>query len=160
MAFDWLEFLRAKRIHYATKGRNVAAGAVAIKCPFCGAADPSEHLVIRLNGRGWWCWRNRAHRGHSAAWLVSRLLHVSVEAAAAITKETQFLPSGDFLTNMRRTLFGEITLEGEADAGPDPLDKPREWRSIVDGTAGRAYRNYLRGRGFTDLMIADRKSVV
>src|SRR6185503_11264139 len=39
---DWEHTLSQHGVPYATRGPNVARGAIAVKCPFCGPADPSE----------------------------------------------------------------------------------------------------------------------
>ena len=39
--FNWRELLDEQRIAYIERGANVKRGEVNIRCPFCGAADPS-----------------------------------------------------------------------------------------------------------------------
>jgi len=86
--FDWPRFLRARGIAFVTRGPNVGAGHVGVRCPWCGAADPSQHLSISLRGSSYHCWRNsRAHSGSSRAWLIQALLRCSPEEARQIAGE-------------------------------------------------------------------------
>lgn len=60
-----LELLRQQGVPLVTRGPNVKKGEVNMRCPFCGAADPSHHLGINPNNGYWACWRNSDHRGKS-----------------------------------------------------------------------------------------------
>src|SRR5262245_59631880 len=79
--FDWPQFLTRNRIPFVTEGKNTPRGSIGIKCPFCGVADPSEHMVIRLSGKGWRCWRDQSHSGSSPERLIQALIHCSLAAA-------------------------------------------------------------------------------
>jgi hypothetical protein len=80
--FDWQTFLREHRIAFITQGANVKRGELNIKCPFCGSADPSQHMGLNLD-TGWYsCWRNRAqHSGKSPVRLIMALLRVPYHRA-------------------------------------------------------------------------------
>ena len=52
--YPWIDLIQ-KKIPYVTTGPNVARGHFAIKCPFCGEADPSEHLGIEESTGRWGC---------------------------------------------------------------------------------------------------------
>lgn len=82
---EWERVLSEHRIPYVSRGPNVKRGEVNIACPFCGSADPSQHMGISLE-TGWWsCWRNRAqHSGKSPLRLLMRLLRVPYAQAREI----------------------------------------------------------------------------
>src|ERR1044072_5073781 len=104
MRFDWIAFLRRNNIYYTMKGPNASRGRVNIKGPFCGQDDPSEHLGIKLNGNGWSCWRNGAHKGPSSETLVAALLRCGATEARQIVEGEQSatLPSdGDLGSSLR-----------------------------------------------------------
>lgn len=46
--FDFINFLDDFDIHYETVGKNISAGWIGIRCPFCD--DPSSHLGLELGG--------------------------------------------------------------------------------------------------------------
>lgn len=100
MPFNWVQFLESNHVHFATSGPNVSRGHVAVKCPFCGTQDPSEHMSINLQHGGWRCFRNHDHSGKSPAYLVQALISCSRERAQAIVGEGVFLPD-DFLGAVR-----------------------------------------------------------
>lgn len=146
MAFDWLRFFDANRIEYASRGHNVSHGHVAIHCPFCGVQDAGQHLSVALNGRGWRCFRQPdIHRGKSSTRLISALLNCSFETAAKICGEQIVIPD-DFMARVDGLL------------NPPPLAKPKklvmpvEFRPFVDKPSCWPYLNYLKRRGFVDLL--------
>jgi hypothetical protein len=143
MAFNWVQFLDSHHIHYATSGPNVSRGHVAVKCPFCGSQDPSQHMSINLKHGGWNCWRNDNHSGKSPVYLVQALIACSRERAQAIVGEGVFLPD-DFLGAVRGLIAPQQA----------PVQRqvtlPEEFKSF--GTrkpSSRRYEQYLLGRGFT-----------
>lgn len=77
---NWPQFLTSKGIHYVMSGPNTARNNISIKCPYC--TDPSEHLGISLEGKGWSCWRCHNHGG--ATKLIQKLLHCDWEEAQRI----------------------------------------------------------------------------
>jgi hypothetical protein len=86
MRFDWLSFVEKQRITYVTKSPNVARGHIAIRCPFCGGSDPSQHmgLCLDVGNPVWGCLRDRRHRGRNPTWLVMRLLGCGASTAREI----------------------------------------------------------------------------
>lgn len=83
--FDWERLLKERRIPYAESGPNVKRGELAIKCPWCGSADPSMHMGLNREN-GWYsCWRNRSqHSGKSPLRLIMKLLRVPYGMAREI----------------------------------------------------------------------------
>lgn len=148
--FDWPSFLKSRAIPFVTSGPNVAKGAIAIRCPWCGPADPSEHLVIRLNGKGWWCWRNKTHRGGSPVRIVATLLGCSFEQAAQITGTERYLPPADFLGSVEKLLYPTKAKEEKRRA----LELPEEFRPLYAGRMRHLYRSYLKEeRGFYETEV-------
>jgi hypothetical protein len=82
---DWLPLLQKHGIEYAERGANVKRGEVAVRCPFCGSADPSKHMGIDVNTGRWACWRNKQeHSGKSPVRLLVKLLGVTYTQARDI----------------------------------------------------------------------------
>lgn len=72
--FDWERALGELGVEYVTSGKNVGHGEINIRCPWCGANDPSFHLGINPKKSAWRCWRNKAHAGKSITYLLNRLV--------------------------------------------------------------------------------------
>ena len=155
--FDWVGFLEARGIEYQTAGSNVSAGNISIHCPYCGPADPSFHLSISLQGRGWRCWREHAHRGRSPVRLVATLANCSQDMAASIVGVERHLPE-DFLTKVNTTLS---PVQGNPDR--PALSLPEEFRQFDKSKPScRPFLNYMRQRGYalsTILRITERFKV-
>lgn len=84
---DWVRFLEENNVHYVTRGPNTKRGEISIKCPFCGPADPSEHLGIDLVSGKWGCHRDVSHRGTAAARLVRATLNCSSSIANKVISQ-------------------------------------------------------------------------
>lgn len=83
--FDWQALLREQNIPHIERGPNVKRGELNVKCPWCGAADPSYHLGLNLATGFYACWRNKAgHSGKSPLRLIMKLLNVDYQRARAI----------------------------------------------------------------------------
>jgi len=139
MSFDWISFLDSSHIHYVTSGPNVSRGNVAAHCPFCGSADPSQHMSINIESKGWRCFRNRDHSGKSPVRLVQALLGTTYERAEAIVNSSTFIPD-DFMGAVMRKLSPP----------PEPERKtrlriPKEFRRIEYRAASKRYTDYLEG---------------
>jgi len=147
LAFDWKRFLSRHSIDYVTQGPNVARGAINVKCPFCGPADPSEHLGISLSGKGWGCWRNATHRGKSRARLIQALLRCSHERAQELAGGTVVTPQDNsFADQLSSMLTGEQVAKVER---PTKLELPTEFKPLT-ANAGLAkpFVEYLQNRGY------------
>lgn len=81
--FDWREFCRREHVQFVESGPNTARGNISIRCPFCGNADPSQHMGLSLNLREpyWGCLRNGSHAGRNPAYLIARLLGIAYKTA-------------------------------------------------------------------------------
>lgn len=140
---------------YVTRGPNTGPGQISVKCPWCGAADPSEHLSISLSGAGWRCFRNpRAHSGRSRSWLISGLLNVSLEEAKRLAGEDASPPPEDEDFAVRVAgLLGEnqVLSAGTGNFSPR-LQLPKEFKRLRWGPKlARPFWEYLRSdkRKFT-----------
>ena len=135
--FDWEHFLQSNRIDYEQEGgRNIKT-----HCPFC-SDDPSKHMIISTEGRGWKCWRDtRRHSGVNPTKLVAALLRCSYAEAARITgSETP--DTTNFLDRVK-SLLTEQKLE------LPKLQVPSEFRIFSDKPSCRPFLNYLKQRGHT-----------
>lgn len=147
MAFNWEEFLRDHNVHYVTRGPNTPRNHVSTKCPFCGTADPSEHMAISLEGHGWHCWRNRVHKGRSPIKLIQALIGCSYEQAQIIAGVSVTIPT-DFLGSVKAQFESHNSIEDET-----PLDLPPEFRKLNELPSCRPYIRYLAQRGLSDWEI-------
>lgn len=149
---DWIKFFQAYRIYYVTTGPRTTKGWVEIKCPFCGSADPSQHMGVKLRGRRWHCWRNAQHTGSDPAELIQQLLGCSRAEARALARD------GDVTVGLQDH---EITSQLRAHLGEDAPRRSAEFllraeqvRPLTDsGVLVEPFLNYLRGRGYTGAML-------
>jgi len=153
MRFDWPRFLRQHHIEYVTSGPNTARGALSIRCPYCGEADPSQHLGISLFGKGWGCLRNSAHRGKSPLRLVQKLINCSEAEARRLVGGTEAVaPSQDdfaasFASLKKQT--GSPSLEHLRS-----LSLPKEFKSLLNGSVfAQPFISYLEQRGYRTAQI-------
>ncbi len=139
--FDWITFLSARGIPFVTKGPNLPrADIVAIQCPWCGDADPSQHLAI---GRpGYRCLRNRDHKGRNPTRLVQALIGCSWEQAQIITGANVTHAPDHFLERVKQSLNPPALLP------KIPLEWPSTFRPFRQLPSAMPYVNYLRQRGF------------
>lgn len=149
--FNWRAFLDQHRIPYVTEGPNTPRGSLGIKCPFCGEADPSEHMVLRPFGNYWSCWRDREHRGGNPAKLVQALLGCSFSQAYDITAGS----TGPAITENLDDQIEEALQRRSVSKSDSPIDLYPEWpasfRPFTDGYAARPFLEYLSKRGFHKL---------
>lgn len=145
---DWPSFLSSNGIPFVEKGRNVSRGNVAINCPFCAGADPSEHCNISLSGKGFYCLRNKQHSGGEAR-LVQVLLHCTYEQALDYVKGGRSIPD-DWYSRVMSLVNASPAL-----AVAQPLKWPKEFRRLDQHRIScRPYWQYLkRERRYTDAQI-------
>lgn len=134
--FDWLTFLNSRGIPYVTSGPNVARGRVAIKCPWCGDDDPSEHLGIDLHNERWGCLRRSEHRGGSPVKLISMLAGCSLDQAREIAGKQRFIPE-DFHLQVEAALNPVKVKDRES------LILPNEFRNFANVPSAWPFINYL-----------------
>lgn len=141
--FDWPDFLSQHNIEYVTSGPNVSKGRIAIRCPLCGGADPSQHMTISLSGQGWRCWRNPDHRGIQPTRLIQVLLGCSFEQARTIVYGVNPTLPEDFLGRVNGAL---------RPAAPPPQNQRltllNEFLPLKDLPSARPFIRYLASRGY------------
>lgn len=151
-AFDWKPLLTQHRIFYIERGANVKRGEVNIACPWCGAADPSQHLGINLE-TGWYsCWRNKAgHSGKSPLRLIMKLLHVPYEKAREIAGLGEGYIDPEGFDAVVARLMGRAEVSGKAVERREFLDLDKHFIPILDDRMKtRRFWNYLYTRGFLE----------
>jgi hypothetical protein len=141
-SFDWINFLSQRGIAFVTKSPNLPRrDLVAIQCPWCGNADPSQHLAI--GEPGYRCLRNPDHRGRNPARLVQVLTNCSWQQALAITGVTSTNIPSNFLERVQQAL------DPPEKPIPIPLELPDTFRPFRQLPSARPYISYLHRRGFT-----------
>lgn len=154
--FNWPDLLKREGIPYIEKGPNVKRGAINIKCPFCGSADPSYHMGLQLEN-GWWaCWRNRTqHSGKSPVRLIMKLLGVPYWLA----RKTAGLGDEDADPEGFDAAAARLLGRGASTARPEEvrrefLQHGRHSVPITDRVSTRRAWDYLWDRGFDDCDLA------
>lgn len=149
MAFDWIAFLNEYRVPFVERGPNINRTQIGIRCPYCGNADPSEHMAIHRSG-GWWrCRRNNNHSGSTPHRLVMQL------AACSFTQAQQIVGDQgparaldvDFAAQVRALAQGPSAVAVEE---PAPRTFPAEFKPLTPRGAGRRFWDYLIDRHYTD----------
>lgn len=152
MSWNVLKFLNDHRIPYKESGKNVAHGNVNIRCPLCGANDPSEHMGINLETGYWACWRDPNHRGKSPLKLVTTILGCTYQEARDELGITLRDPSE--LEKVLKSLQNEPELPFEEPKAKE-LKFPKEFKGISKKPPRAQYFNYLTMRGFNPEDIKD-----
>lgn len=149
MRFDWHRFCTAHHIPFVTSGPNTSRGDISVKCPWCGSADPSEHLGLHLdtNNPVWGCLRNSRHRGRSPVYLVAKLLRISFGAATELVEQS--VPPVDDFDAVVELLRGGDEIPQKS-TYKSKVRYPEEFRRLIDGTYGQRFIDYLAFRGFHD----------
>lgn len=145
---DWEAFFTDHGIEYVGRGPNVKRGNVNIACPFCGD-DPSHHMGVSLDGKGFGCWRSVNHVGKKPHNLIRALLGCSFNQAKIIAQQY----SAADPENLDEAL-------ASLQAGSEP-DKPAakrgklqfrpEFRTIKSRGVSSRFYHYLYNRGFYDV---------
>ncbi len=151
--FDWPSFLRQNRIEFVTSGPNTARNHISCRCPFCGEADPSQHLGISLDGRGWGCLRNAAHRGKSPVRLIRQLLRCSEAEAKRIVggAEATAPTLSSFEASVAALRGSATTLQPEPEID---LHFPKEFKPLANGSPlSQPFIGYLESRGYRTAQI-------
>ena len=155
MRFSWEKFLKEQHIPYVTNGPNVARGNWAIKCPYCGSADPSQHMGLKLDvaNPAWGCFRNAEHRGRNPRRLVQRLLSCSFRQALAIVQGQQS-PLDEFAGAAAR-LAAAPDPTPAPNAPTRPVTLPRGSKPVAEAGYGQRFVDYLQiDRGFGEEALA------
>lgn len=148
MQFGWLRFCTEYRIPFVTRGPNVGRNNIGIRCPYCGNADPSEHLGLSLDIKNpaWGCLRNPQHRGRDPRRLVQTLLRCGYQQALSIVKTHNTAVPDDF-----DALAGNITTSPREQKPSEELFFPKAFKPLASAESKYAeqFLNYVAGnRGF------------
>ena len=149
-----LAFLHRHGIDYSERGKR--RGWVQIRCPLCGDADPGTHMGLRLNGKGYSCWRNpRQHSGTDIATLIPLLIGCSAEEAHNIAHGESEKPSdSELFTRLQKQLGGDTMVVEEVHTSRPPV-MPKAFKSLNNGSPfATPFLNYLKKRGYSDWSIA------
>lgn len=147
MIHDWRSFLDSIGVDYDEHSSKAARGNIAIQCPWCGDADPSKHLGIRLDDGVWGCFRDPSHRGRSPARLIAKLKGCSYAEAKHIEGSGRVsVPDQGFADEIERVLAGSTRTELTHQPWPH---EARQFRPDPHALE-RRFHGYLRARGFRD----------
>ena len=146
---DWPTLLSQHRVEFVETGPNVnGRDYIAVRCPFCGASDPSQHMTIRRTGKVWRCWRNPSHRGRDPAKLLAALLGCSYFQAQTLLGPDLGTPlSDDWLERVKGKLGAVGRPTDQADQ-VEPLEMPEEFKKFKDVPSASRFLSYLERRGF------------
>lgn len=137
-------------ITYVERGANVKRGEINIQCPFCGSADPSQHMGLNLETGYWACWRNQDHRGKSPLRLLTRLLGISYTRARQIAGMDPNAPADpDGFDAVAARVMGR----NKDIAHPDHVRReflafPQEFAALRHTGGSQRHWNYLLDRKF------------
>lgn len=146
--FDWRALLDEQRVPYVERGANVKRGEVNIRCPFCGAADPSYHLGLNLETGFWACWRNNTHRGKSPIRLLMRMLNASYARACEIAGVNKdYVDPEGFDAAAARIMGRDKKIERPEQVRRRHLSLD-EFEPVTERIRTRRHWNYLYQRGF------------
>lgn len=150
--FDVRAFLERTGIEYITHGPNVGRDNINCQCPFCGSADPSQHMGIQLSPPyNWGCWRDTDHRGKKLHRLIMALARCSYAEAKVILGD-------DGPGVLDTTVWNGMALDPDSmwdeeveEEVAKELPMPEEFRWLDNGQSS-SYRfvDYLMGRGFLE----------
>lgn len=153
MAFNWPRFLKAHNIEWVDKGPSTTKDNIATRCPWCGQGDPSHHLAISIDGKGYRCFRVKSHRGRSVPRLIAALLNCSWPEAlrlAGVPSISTDITEHDLGRRMAMLVNGASKTNGDAKR----LKLLPEFRPVTDWGAGRYFVDYLiEKRGYEALDI-------
>ena len=154
MRFDWRSFCNRNHIQYVTSGPNTAKGNISIRCPWCGNADPSEHMGLAVDAARpyWGCLRNAQHRGRHPAKLIARLLRISYGAAASLVSA-----SGPPIDDFEEAVASLSAAPGTLESRPVKMlpSLPPEFQNLTEGRYASRFLAYLANRGFDAADVAD-----
>lgn len=157
MRFDWTAFCLKNQVAFVTRGPNTGRNRISIKCPYCGAADKSQHMGLSLDVKWphWGCLRNSSHRGNNPRRLVQKLLGITYEEALRLVRGTQTADDVELSNALDALRADAAAPEQASQASERPL--PSECRSIADAmtsprlpgkTYARKFLDYVADRGF------------
>ncbi len=146
---DFPKLFDRHRVTYRTSGANVAAGHIAVKCPWC-RDDPSEHLEIKLSN-GWYrCFRSpQLHKGKSPHRLLRALLNITFEEIDRLIGRSRGLSGFEAAIASLEDAEQGVDETAIAVKSRQNLTLPDDFRPLdeSDRRAG-LFLDYLERRGF------------
>ena len=129
MAIKWRELLSTLGVPWVERSPNISKGEIGLRCPWCGNADPSQHLALDETTGYYQCRRSAGHGGKSPFWLLRGL-------------------------GVRRDLAELVALYGGPDIvrdRPDPVPATvfaKRWDDFAPAADDDEACDYLKRRGF------------
>lgn len=138
------DIIESQGVETVDRGPNVKRGHFNIKCPMCGAGDPSHHMGINEDTGYWGCWRNAEHRGKSGVRLIVAITGLPVWRVRELLGIRES-PDLEQFAKLRARLVGSDKAEDAPEAAQAVLKFPKQFRPLEDGpiAAGRFMR-YMR----------------
>ena len=138
---DWRALFDEIHVEWKDRGPNSSRSNINLSCPWCGD-DPSMHLAVALNGKGYYCYRNPGQ--HSGQRL-----------------ETLLVKLGVGRTEAQSLLAHHSGKDSPEAARPRPLPQvgelARAWGRFEPAADYPFCLEYLEARGFDDpLLLAAR----
>lgn len=140
-------------IEVVDRGPNVKRGNYNVKCPFCGAADPSAHMGIDATTAWWGCWRNSEHRGKSPVRLLIALLSKPVWEIRKLLGLRDG-PGLDLFAGLRQRIEARQAEVAESVQAP-VLILPAHFRKLPYGQGGERHCAYLTSRGLAGPVLGN-----
>lgn len=149
MAFEWERFLVEHQISYVDRGANINRFELGIRCPFCGNADPSEHMAIHRSRGSFRCRRDSSgtHAGRSPHRLIQALIGCSFPEAARLVGDQSptTMVDDQFVAQVQRMMAPRQTTE----AIYRPTHFPPEFKPLSPFGMGRIFWKYMTSRHYT-----------
>jgi len=133
MPTDWRRLFNEIGVEWVDRGPNAILGSPTIKCPLCGAADRSQHMVF--SDIGYYCHRDATHRGRNHLRPLRHLL-------PSFSNET--------LTALIERHYTDQQIARSKPAPKKLNEVQQEWHTFRPASEHQAYLDYLYGRGFND----------
>jgi hypothetical protein len=128
----WRELLDHLRVPWVDRGHSASRGYIAIRCPWCGQADPSQHLRINEEIGAYHCLRGMGHGGYSPYYLL-QALGVDRDDVAELLE-----------------IYGYTGTQRLPERPPPQPTGPlaRRWATFRPAATDREACDYLASRGF------------
>ena len=145
---DIAEVFRENGIAFVESGKNVKAGYLGMKCPWCGEEDPSEHLGIDPETGAFSCWRNIRHSGRRPQVLLMKLLGCSFDVATGLLGRR---------SELKQLVMDKLVKRPTSAIEVDPEEYriPQGVRRLNGSPEQHKYRQYLAHRGYRPEDIPD-----
>lgn len=150
-----INLFKQYNIYWTEEGANVRKNNINIKCPWCGEADPSEHMGINPVSKQYACWRNSQHRGKDLARLIQVLIHCSyLEAKRLVENDRLVFQEKGILDQVVETLtISDDDKRIERLGGVKKLELPKNFYLADVSSLRIRFQEYLFSRGFINVHV-------